>query len=116
MTLTKSTSRFWGVRMSNYDRLLIVEEIEKECTLFESADQSDRQKPFAWEQWIAFAQDRKTHSIDKRQQDIDQQKVDNLLAMAKVVIRRLDRGLALGEKLDISPLREAITDLELDYE
>jgi hypothetical protein len=41
-----------------------------------------------------------------------EQELDNLIKMSKLVCSRIDDGLALGEKLDISPLREAIATAE----
>ena len=36
------------------------------------------------------------------------QEIEQLIKMSKIICARIDAGLALGEKLDISPLREAI--------
>lgn len=41
-----------------------------------------------------------------------EQAEDNLIKMAKIVCERIDSGLSLGERLDLSPLRQAISDLE----
>jgi hypothetical protein len=38
--------------------------------------------------------------------------VETLIKMAKIAVERIDSGLALGERLDVSPLRQAIFDAE----
>lgn len=38
--------------------------------------------------------------------------VEQLIKMAKIAVERIDSGLALGERLDVSPLRQAISDAE----
>lgn len=38
--------------------------------------------------------------------------VEQLIKMAKIAVERIDSGLALGERLDVSPLRQAIFDAE----
>ena len=38
--------------------------------------------------------------------------VNELIKMAKIAVDRIDGGLALGERLDISPLRQAIETAE----
>ena len=40
------------------------------------------------------------------------QAVSQLLKMSHIACERIDGGLALGEKLDISPLRQAIFEVE----
>jgi hypothetical protein len=37
---------------------------------------------------------------------------ENLIKMAKIACERIDSGLALGERLDLSPLKQAISELE----
>jgi hypothetical protein len=41
-----------------------------------------------------------------------EQKLDNIIKYSKVICERVDSGLALGEHLDISPLRQAIIEAE----
>ena len=40
------------------------------------------------------------------------QQLDNLIKYAKIACERFDSGLAMGEHLDISPLRQAISEAE----
>lgn len=39
--------------------------------------------------------------------------VEQLIKMAKIAVERIDSGLALGERLDVSPLRQAINEAEI---
>ena len=41
-----------------------------------------------------------------------EQEIEQLIKMSKIICERIDAGLALGEKLDMSPLREAIFNAE----
>ena len=38
--------------------------------------------------------------------------VNELIKMAKIAVERIDGGFALGERLDVSPLRQAINTAE----
>jgi hypothetical protein len=38
--------------------------------------------------------------------------IEQLIKMSKIAIERIDGGLSLGEKLDVSPLRQAIEEVE----
>ena len=41
-----------------------------------------------------------------------EQAADNLIKMSRIICERIDSGFALGERLDLSPLKQAISELE----